>query len=270
VNIQTIPRKDKDVKRAFFPKLDYLLLADYSQIEYRLFAWYMAMQVDDWRGVEAYHEGVDFHEAQAIRIHEAMGWEYKGEDAQRQIGKTSNFAAVYSGGIPTIQRQLGCSKGTARQIADAFHEDNPGLGRWKWEGRGFSDPDPLSLNGQLVATHLERGFVRTLWGRHLHAESGEERKLLNKLIQGGAADLIKKSKVLVADALEAKRMESHLVNSVHDELTLDVAEDELDEAYDLLVCNMIDEPQLTEVLPITVDVKLSASSWADAEEYERP
>ena len=153
MNIQTIPRKDKIIKAAFFPKLDYLLFADYSQIEYRLFAWYMAMQVDDWRGVEAYHEGVDFHEAQAIRIHEAMGWEYTGEDAQRQIGKTSNFAAVYSGGIPTIQRQLGCDKRTARQIADAFHNDNPGLGRWKWEGRGFSDPDPASLNGQLVSTH---------------------------------------------------------------------------------------------------------------------
>jgi DNA polymerase I len=266
MNIQTIPRKDKDVKRAFQPKLDYLLLADYSQIEYRLFAWYMAMQVDDWRGVEAYHAEVDFHEAQARRIHEAMGWEYTGEDSQRQVGKTSNFAAVYSGGIPTIQRQLGCSKGTARHIADAFHEDNPGLGRWKWEGRGFTDPDPLSLNGQLVATHLERGYVRTLWGRHLHAESGEERKLLNKLIQGGAADLIKKSKVNLADELDGN-YRSHLVNSVHDELTVDVAEDELEALSLLLPRVMCDEPQLTEVLPITVDMKLSSTNWAEAEEY---
>lgn len=267
MNIQTIPRKDKDVKRAFQPKLDYLLLADYSQIEYRLFAWYMAQQVDDWRGVEAYHEGVDFHEAQARRIHAAMGWEYTGEDSQRQVGKTSNFAAVYSGGIPTIQRQLGCSKGTARKIADAFHEDNPGLGRWKWEGRGFSDPDPLSLNGQLVATHLERGFVRTLWGRHLHAESGEERKLLNKLIQGGAADLIKKAKVEVAHALEEAEYDSHLVNSVHDELTVDVAAEELDAVAVILPRIMCDEPQLTEVLPITVDMKLSSTNWAEAEDY---
>jgi DNA polymerase I len=265
LNIQTIPRKDKDVKRAFLPKLDYLIFADYSQIEYRLFAWYMAMQVDDWRGVEAYHEGVDFHEAQARRIHEAMGWEYTGEDAQRQVGKTSNFAAVYSGGIPTIQRQLGCDKRTARRIADAFHADNPGLGRWKWEGRGFTDPDPFSLNGQLVSTHAERGFVRTLWGRHLHAEPGEERKLLNKLIQGGAADLIKKSKVGMADALEGEGMESHLVNSVHDELAVDVVEAELEAVKAMLPAIMCDEPQLTEVLPITVDMKLTSTSWAEAE-----
>lgn len=267
MNIQTIPRKDKDVKRAFFPKLDYLLLADYSQIEYRLFAWYMAMQVDDWRGVEAYHKGVDFHEAQAKRIHEAMGWEYTGEDAQRQVGKTSNFAAVYSGGIPTIQRQLGCDKTTARRIADAFHADNPGLGRWKWEGRGFTDPDPLSLNGQLVSTHTERGFVRTLWGRHLHAESGEERKLLNKLIQGGAADLMKKAMVDVATRLADEGMQSHMVNSVHDEIALDTTEDELTHAAAILRDTMCDEPQLTEVIPITVDMKLTATSWAEAEDY---
>ena len=267
MNIQTIPRKDKIVKAAFFPKLDYLLFADYSQIEYRLFAWYMAMQVDDWRGVEAYHAGVDFHDAQARRIHEAMGWEYTGEDAQRQVGKPSNFAAVYSGGIPTIQRQLGCDKGTARRIADAFHADNPGLGRWEWKGRGFTDPDPLSLNGQLVATHADRGYVRDLWGRHLHAESGEERKLLNKLIQGGAADLIKKSKVNMYDALVERGLQSHLVLSVHDELAIDGVEDELPIVAPLLREVMCDEPQLTEVLPILVDMKLTRSSWAEAEDY---
>src|ERR1044072_4462370 len=267
MNIQTIPRKDKIIKAAFFPKLDYLLFADYSQIEYRLFAWYMAMQVDDWRGVEAYHEGVDFHEAQAIRIHEAMGWEYTGEDAQRQIGKTSNFAAVYSGGIPTIQRQLGCDKRTARQIADAFHNDNPGLGRWKWEGRGFSDPDPASLNGQLVSTHAERGYVRTLWGRHLHAEPGEERKLLNKLIQGVAGDRMKKAMVNLADSLSQNHMESHMVNSVHDEIAVDVVADELEDVALLMRETMCDEPQLTEVIPITVDMKLTDTSWAEADDY---
>lgn len=265
MNIQTIPRKDTDVKAAFIPKLDYLLFFDYSQIEYRLFAWYMAMQVDEWTGVEAYLEGKDFHDAQARRIHEAMGWEYTGTDAQRQIGKTSNFAAVYAGGIPTIQRQLGCDKGTARRIADAFHEDNPGLGRWQWKGRGFTDPDPFSLNGQLVATHEERGFIRDLWGRHLHAVEGEERKLMNKLIQGGAADLMKKAMVDIDDALQEGSYTSHLVNSVHDEVAIDGIEEERESLLELVPRLMCTVPELEGEIPIKVDGKISYTTWAEAE-----
>lgn len=232
------------------------------------------MQCDDWRGVEAFREGVDFHTATALRIMAILGiepeYDERGElvDEQRQkYGKTNNFAAIYSGGIPTVMRQLGVDKRTARQIVEAFHEDNPLLGRWKWEGRGFTDPDPLSLNGQLAATHSERGFIRTLWGRHLHAEAGDERKLLNKLIQGGAADLIKKAKVETFDALVEQGFESHLVLSVHDELAVDVVADELEAVAELLPQTMCDEPQLTEVLPITVDMKLTATSWAEAEDY---
>ena len=223
----------------------------------------MAVQVEDEAAADVFRAGKDLHEQQAIRIHEALGWEYELPltDAQRQVGKTSNFAALYSGGIPTIVRQLGCDKRTARAISEAFHADNPNLGRWKWEGRGFSDPDPDTLNGMLVSALRERGYIRTLWGRHLHPD--EDRKALNALIQGGAADLMKQAMVNIWEWLNLHRLESHMVLSVHDEIGLDCPEEEVE-----FVCEnlqpLMDDAQLSDVLPIEIDIKTSTTTWAEA------
>lgn len=263
MNIQTLPRKDTIIKQAFVPKLDAFIFADYSAIEYRLYAYYMAVVMEDETAADIFRGGGDIHAEQAKRIYEALGWEYSEplEDSVRQVGKTSNFAALYSGGIPTIERQLGCDKATARRISDAFHDDNPRLGRWVWRGRGFVDPDPDTLNGQLVSRLAERGYITTLWGRHLHPE--EDRKALNALIQGGAADLMKQSMVKIHQ--ELKDMQSHMVVSIHDEIGFDCVDEEVAYLLDNIPIWM-DDPMLSEVLPIDVDIKLSRESWADAKE----
>lgn len=263
MNIQTIPRKDKIIKEAFYPKQDLLIFADYSQIEYRIWAWYMSESVGDERLVDLFLEGKDVHAEQAKRIHEALGWEWTGSDEQRQVGKTSNFAAIYAGGVPTVVRQLGCDTSIARSIVEAFHRDNPLLGRWEWRGRGFSDPSPETLNGMLVSTLRDRGYIVDLWGRELFPEV--ERNALNQLCQGGAADLMKKAMVTTYDALTENSCSSHLVLSVHDEIGIDATEDEKDWIIEMLPTWMDDET-LAEVLPVEVDIKTSYTSWAEAEE----
>jgi DNA polymerase-1 len=263
MNIQTIPRKDTLVKGAFFPKQDYLLFADYSQIEYRIWGWYMDQQVGDPRIVETFREGKDVHLEQAKRIFEALGWEWEESDANRQYGKTNNFAAVYAGGVPTVQRQLGCDARTARTLVEAFHSDNPLLGRWKWEGRGFSDPSGETLNGMLVSTLRDRGYIVDLWGRELFPEV--ERNALNQLCQGGAADLMKKAMVTVYDGLAEAGCQSHMVLSVHDEVGVDGVEDELDFLKENIP-KWMDDDALNAVLPVEVDMKLTRTSWAEAKE----
>lgn len=266
MNIQNIPRKDKTIKRAVLPKTDALLLFDYSQIEYRLWAWYLAKQTDDWQGVEIFREGRDIHAETAKAMLTAIGREFHDPltDEERQFGKTGNFAAIYSGGIPTIQRQTGCDKATARDLANAFHGRYPNLGRWEWKGRGFTDPDPDTLNGQLVSRLRERKYITTLWGRHLHPT--EDRKALNALIQGGAADLMKAAMVRTYDWYEEQELESHMVLSVHDEISFDAVESEIPLLLENVPKLMTDEPMLTDVMPIEVDAKLSFTNWAEAQE----
>jgi DNA polymerase-1 len=232
-----------------------------------MYAWYLSQQIGDETAADVFRAGKDLHAQQAIRIHEALGWEVEfdenGEllDKYRQIGKTSNFAALYSGGVPTIIRQLGCDRGTARAISEAFHEDNPNLGRWEWVNGRRTDPAPHTLNGMLVSTLRERGFIRTLWGRHLHPD--EDRKALNALIQGGAADLMKRAMVQTWEYLQENNMQSHMVLSVHDEIGLDCVEEEVDQLREALP-TLMDDPILSAVLPIEVDMKTSTTTWAEA------
>lgn len=267
MNIQTLPRKDTTIKKAIIPKLDAIILADYSSIEYRLYAYLMAVVMEDETAANIFRQGKDIHAEQAKRIYDALGWPYEEPlpDGVRQVGKTSNFSALFAGGIPTIERQLACGKAKARAIADAFHADNPLLGRWVWKGRGFTDPDPWTLNGQIVATLREKGHLTTLWGRELHPE--DERKGLNAVIQGGAADLLKQSMVKIHATMKSEGMAAHMITSTHDELGWDAPEDEVDYLLESIP-GWMDDPVLAEVLPITVDIKMSRESWADAKEVE--
>jgi DNA polymerase-1 len=263
VNIQNIPRKDTVVKASFVPKLDAFLFFDYSQIEYRLFAYYMATMVDDWWAVEQFKAGRDLHTETAKLMLTEIGKPFHDplEDDERQVGKTGNFAAIYGGGVPTYRRQLLCDASTARRLNDAFHRQYPLLGRGEWRNGRHSDPPPFTLNGQLAAVRRANGFVRTLWGRHLHPE--EDRKLLNAVCQGGGADLIKTSMVRIDAGLEEEGCESHMVLSVHDEVGLDCKDDELDFLKQMLP-KWMGDTTVEEVLPIEVDMKVSYTNWAEA------
>ncbi len=62
-----------------------------------------------------------------------------------------------------------------------------------------------------------------------------ENMAVNTPIQGAAADIIKRAMIEVHSRLNQSRMRSRLLLQVHDELVLDVPEEELEEAQKLLV-----------------------------------
>jgi len=103
MNVQNIPRSQKDVKRAFEPKLDAFLFFDYKAIEVRLLAYYLSRGINDNSLANEINNGADPHlvTAQGLYASERI------TDDQRQVGKTLNFSIIYGGGTPTIMRQLG-------------------------------------------------------------------------------------------------------------------------------------------------------------------
>jgi DNA polymerase-1 len=82
-------------------------------------------------------------------------------------------------------------------------------------------------------------------------KSQAERLAVNTPIQGSAADLIKVAMVRIHEKLRARRMKSHLILQVHDELLLDcpkteladttaLVKDEMEHVWDLLVPLRVD------------------------------
>src|SRR5690606_16389242 len=86
------------------------------------------------------------------------------------------------------------------------------------------------------------GYVETLFGRRLYLpditasnmqrRQGAERAAINAPMQGTAADIIKRAMITVDTWLQQTHSSAWLVMQVHDELVLEVAEDELDAVQD--------------------------------------
>ena len=260
MNFQNVPRKEKLIKGAFKPKLDYLLFADYSQIEYRLLAYYLAAVLDDHTMAENFKAGIDPHSATA-RLMLGLPRDAELTDAQRQVGKTGNFSIMYAGGVPTIMRQLGCDEDRARELLRALRDSMPGI---------------KALNDSIRDTYRERGYIMSIAGRHLSVDPAVAEKrgqhraeaaLLNYLIQGSAAELMRDALIKVHNYLHDAHMESHMVNVVHDEIQMDGSWEELNRLVEQVPILMGNE-QVEQYLPIEVDIEISETSWADKHPLE--
>jgi DNA polymerase-1 len=244
VNVQNIPRNQKDVKRAFVPKLDAFLFFDYRAIEVRLLAYYLARGIGDHSLANEINNGADPHlvTAQGLYGSELV------TDEQRQVGKTLNFSIIYGGGTPTIIRQLDVPYKEARRLLTAYHETRPGI---------------KQLN-ESIENSLRRGYITSLYGRRLHVQ--ESHKALNALIQGSAADLMRDAVVKVHHYLNDVQFRSHIVNIVHDEIIIDTVDNEiftLSEQIPKLMRNKTIE----EYVNIGTDCEISRTNWAEKEAY---
>lgn len=245
MNIQNIPRKDKVVKASFKPKQDAFLFFDYSQIELVLLAYYMAA-IGDTSMVEAICSGKDLHVESAKG---ALNKSSVTEEERQVVGKTLNYSMVYGGGRPTLMRQLGITFPEADSLLSNYHARWPGI---------------KMVQAAIESRIKERGYITTLWGRHLHPES--QHKALNALVQGCAADLMKVGLLKVHKHLQEQETQAHLVLTIHDELVLDSTEAEIP-SLAVAVPSLMDYAPVSEVVPIQVECEISRTTWAEKELY---
>ena len=117
----------------------------------------------------------------------------------------------------------------------------------------------------------EKGYVETVFGRRLWLpeiknsnqarRAGAERAAINAPMQGTAADLIKLAMIAVAAWLAEAKLKSKLVMQVHDELVLEVPEEELARVKKELPEHMTGVASLK--VPLVADVG-SGPNWETA------
>ncbi len=244
MNVQNIPRSQKDVKRAFVPKLDAYLFFDYKAIEVRLLAYYLAAAIGDTSLATEINNGSDPHAITAQGLFNKQNI----TDEERQVGKTLNFSIIYGGGTPTIMRQLGVPYKEARRLLNAYHATRPGIKR---------------LNESIAQALQSKGYIISLYGRRLHVQ--EEHKALNALIQGSAADLMRNAVVNVHKVLSTN-YDSHIVNIVHDEIIIDAADAEIARLVSVIP-PLMGNKDVEQYVSIETDCEISRTNWADKEEY---
>jgi DNA polymerase I len=264
MNFQNIPRSDKVVKAAFVPKLDAFLFFDYKQIEPRLLAFYLH-SIGDTKLADTLNQGVDTYTAIVRGIYGKEDL----TDEERQTGKVLFLSLMYGGGIGTVMRQFGVEASEAKRMVEQFHRAWPGV---------------RLLQGAIERRIDKRGYITTLYGRHLHPESPH--KAINALIQGCAADIMRHALIRVHKELnggyeyvdgvwrnvepdpDKPQFKSHMVSVIHDEIIIDAVKDEIPYLAES-VPKWMDCVQVTEVVPIYVDVEMSTTTWADKEPYKK-
>lgn len=220
-NLQNIPIRTPEgrrVREAFVaPAGRVIASADYSQIELRI----MAHISEDEALLRAFHEGVDVHRATAAEIFGLAKEEVS--DEQRRYAKVINFGLIYGMSAFGLAKALGIDNSAAKLYIERYFERFSGV-------RRYMDSTRVSAKA--------KGYVQTVFGRRLYLpeinspngprRAGSERAAINAPMQGTAADLIKMSMIKVQNALDTLKLQTQIIMQVHDELVLEVPENELD------------------------------------------
>ncbi|MGB0128539.1 MAG: DNA polymerase I [Rhodocyclaceae bacterium] len=244
-NLQNIPIRTAEGRRiraAFIaPPGHVIVSADYSQIELRI----MAHLSGDERLLQAFAHGEDVHRATAAEIFGIAPAEVSSE--QRRYAKVINFGLIYGMSAFGLARELGLERGAAQAYIDRYFARYPGVAKYMESTR---------------QTARERGYVETVFGRRLWLpeirssnvgrRQGAERAAINAPMQGTAADLIKRAMIAVQRWLTDERLASRLILQVHDELVLEVPEEELARVREGVPALMNEVATLA--VPLSVDV----------------
>jgi DNA polymerase-1 len=253
-NVQNIPIRTPEgirVREAFVPEEGFLLLsADYSQVELRILAHYSG----DHSLVDAFSRGEDIHRRTAAEVAGIAPDQVSSQ--QRERAKAVNFGIIYGSSAFGLASQLGIAAAEAQETIDAYFDRYRGV-------RRFIDETVRRAKKQGYVTTLlgRRRYLPDLNSRNRTLRQAAERMATNTVIQGTAADLIKKAMVEVDEALGAGRYEARMILQVHDELVFEVPEAEVESLGELARSRMQEVFQLKVPLVVEVDV---GRNWREA------
>ena len=244
------------VRRAFIvPKGRRRLCADYSQAELRVIAYYTG---DPVMG-EVYRTGEDLHARTQEGIEALCG-----RAIPRRLAKIIAFGIAYGMTKVGLQRRAKISMEDAELFYNAFFERYATIIPFRDNLAARARQRPgcwiMNLFGQMrrlpkLNSHVKREYRRA------------ERQMISTFIQGTAAWLTKESMVRIHETIKEEKLPADLVNTVHDEVQLDV-----DEGYEAKVSKMVvekmeDYPEFHPI-PIVVDVEMTKTSWPEKATYD--
>ena len=255
-NLQNIPirtAEGRQIRQAFIAKEGHSLIsADYSQIELRL----VAHVAQETSMLQAFREGVDIHSQTAADVFGVPLAEMDSET--RRKAKAINFGIIYGISGFGLARQLSIPRGEAQDYIKAYFARFPGIQAYMEETKIKARDDK---------------FVETLFGRRIHiteiASSNPnmrnfaERQAINAPIQGSAADIIKRAMIALPDAIVQSGLDIAMLLQVHDELIVEVPDEQAEAASRLIRDKMEGAHQgvLSLDVPLVAEAGI-AKNWA--------
>src|SRR3990172_3549505 len=253
-NLQNIPVRTEmgqRIREAFTAKDGCVFLsADYSQIELRI----LAHMSGDELLTEAFRQDEDIHTRTAAEIFGLQPSDITPE--MRSRAKAVNFGIVYGISPYGLASDIGISQQEAKEYIDNYFLRHSGV---------------KSFIEDTIVKAKEMGYVTTLLNRRryvpeLSSEDNStrqfgERIAVNTPVQGSAADIIKLAMINIHRRLVREGLKARMILQVHDELLLEVPDEELSAAKNIVI------EEMEGVMPLAVPLKADSGvgkNWREA------
>ncbi|MBW2140677.1 MAG: DNA polymerase I [Deltaproteobacteria bacterium] len=253
-NLQNIPIRTEEglrIRAAFVPEPGSLILAaDYSQIELRVLAHCSAAE----GLLAAFSSGEDIHTRTAAEIFNVFPDMVTSE--MRRDAKAINFGIIYGKRAFGLAKDLGIERRKAQAYIDQYFARYSGI-------KDFIDKtiEQAKIDGYVSTLFNRKRRLPNIKSRNSVTRAAAERMAINTLLQGTAADIIKKAMIAVHRTIKETNFPAKLIMQVHDELVFEVAEESVEELSDLVRREMEGAVRLK--VPLLVDISFG-SSWAEA------
>ena len=253
-NLQNIPTRfelGKQIRKVFKPTHGNVFIdADYSQIELRV----LAHIADDENMIQAFNNDEDIHKQTASRVFGIPMEEVTSK--QRSDAKAVNFGIVYGISDFGLGEGLGITRKQAKAYIEQYLEKYEKIKEFMDNSKEFAK---------------EKGYVETLFSRRRYIPEINSnnfmvrqfgaRVAINAPIQGTAADIMKIAMINLYNELKNKKLESKMLLQIHDELLLEVKEEEKEKVKEILRNSMENAMELK--VPLKVELS-EAKNWYEA------
>jgi len=254
-NLQNVPKMGVllnpyavPVRSLFMPRPGHVIFyIDFSGIEFRLAVYYSR----DQTLINLVRSGGDPH---ALAAEIFFGDQFRNErdpaikKTMRNAAKNMNFAIIYGAGVATIAAGLNLPVSVVMARYQEYKRRLPGL---------------AALSERMTKLAQAQGYVETVFGRRLYVPRGQAFVATNYLIQGTAADILKRAQVRVDKYLKAATGgEVAILLPIHDELVIEYPRKRMADVQEVLRSSvelMQDFPEID--VPLDAEMQVAAANW---------
>ena len=224
---------------------------DYSQIELRV----LAELSKDENLISAYKRGEDLHRVTAKKIFE-LGEDEEVSREQRIIAKTINFSIIYGKTAFGLSKELGITQKEATEYINRYFEQYPKVREFEKKIIEYAEK-----YGYTETFFGRRRIIEGISSKNKNIKNQAERMAVNSVIQGTAAEILKKVMIELYKVLEGKEEEINLLLQVHDELIFEIKEEKIEEYKKIIEDIMRNAVKFDDVL---LDINTNiGKNWAE-------
>ena len=253
-NLQNIPVKSDEgikIRQGFIANEGCVLMGiDYSQVELRV----LAQLSGDENLRNAYKHNADLHSLTARKLFDIPESEEVTRE-QRTIAKTINFSIIYGKTAYGLSKELGISPKEAGEYIDKYFNQYPKVKDFEREIVELTEK-----NGYTETYFGRRRIIDGINSKNKNVKNQAERMAVNSVIQGTAAEIIKKVMIEIYKYIKDKEGISLLLQ-VHDELIFEIEKDKVD-LYKNDIENLMRNSVKFKDVPLEINTNIGVN-WAE-------